>query len=59
MTTTYKPGQPIWCAGCGHYGVQGALKYALNALDISAHETMLLAGIGCSGTMQNNLGTYG
>ena len=59
MTTTYKPGQPIWCAGCGHYGVQGALKYALKALDIPAHDTMLLAGIGCSGTMQNNLGTYG
>lgn len=59
MTTTYKPGQPIWCAGCGHYGVQGALKHALKALDIAPHETMLLAGIGCSGTMQNNLGTYG
>lgn len=59
MTTTYKPGQPIWCAGCGHYGVQGALKHALKVLNIPAHETMLLSGIGCSGTMQNNLGTYG
>ncbi|MCF8473981.1 MAG: hypothetical protein K9G26_04725 [Emcibacter sp.] len=59
MTTTYRPGQPIWCSGCGHYGVQGALKYALTALNISACDTMILSGIGCSGTMQNNLGTYG
>lgn len=57
--TTYQPGQPIWCAGCGHFGVQGSLKYALKELDIASHDIMLLAGIGCSGTMQNNLGTYG
>lgn len=59
MTTTYKPGQPIWCSGCGHFGVQGALEHSLRKLNIEPHETMLLAGIGCSGTMQNNLGTYG
>lgn len=59
MTTTYEPGQPIWCAGCGHFGVQGALTQALKALEIPPHETIILAGIGCSGTMQNNLGTYG
>ena len=57
--TTYTPGQPIWCAGCGHYGVQGALKHALKSLEMKPHEIMLHAGIGCSGTMQNNLGTYG
>ncbi len=59
MTKSYKPGQPIWCAGCGHFGVQGALNHALKALKIPSHETMILAGIGCSGTVQNNLGTYG
>lgn len=59
MTKSYKPGQPIWCAGCGHFGVQGALNSALKALGIPPHETMVLAGIGCSGTIQNNLGTYG
>lgn len=59
MTATYHTGDPIWCAGCGHYGVQGALAHALNQLNIPVHETFILAGIGCSGTVQNNLGTYG
>ena len=59
MTSTYHTGDPIWCAGCGHYGVQGALAHALNELRIPVHETFILAGIGCSGTVQNNLGTYG
>ena len=59
MTETYTPSQPIWCAGCGHYGVQGALAGALSKLGIAAHETMLLTGIGCSGSVQNNIETYG
>ncbi|MCZ7532723.1 MAG: thiamine pyrophosphate-dependent enzyme [Acidimicrobiia bacterium] len=59
MTTTYRPADPIWCAGCGHFGVQTALSEALADLDISKEEILLLAGIGCSGTIQNNLGTYG
>lgn len=59
MTKSYQPNQPIWCAGCGHFGVQGALNHALKALEIPPHETMILAGIGCSGSIQNNLGTYG
>ena len=59
MTETYPPAAPIWCAGCGHYGVQAVMLGALRALDIPAHEVIVLAGIGCSGTIQNNLGTYG
>lgn len=59
MTEIYHTGDPIWCAGCGHFGVQGALAHALEQLAIPTHETLLLAGIGCSGTVQNNLGTYG
>jgi 2-oxoglutarate ferredoxin oxidoreductase subunit beta len=56
---TYDPAYPIWCAGCGHYGVQSALSASLDSLEIPKHEVMILAGIGCSGTIQNNLGTYG
>lgn len=59
MTKTYQTGQPIWCAGCGHFGVQGAIKHALKAAGIELHETLVLAGIGCSGTVQNNIGAYG
>jgi len=59
MTATYTPSHPIWCAGCGHFGVQAAMTGALAALDVPSHEVMVLAGIGCSGTVQNNMGTYG
>ncbi|RLE15589.1 MAG: 2-oxoacid ferredoxin oxidoreductase [Actinobacteria bacterium] len=59
MTDTYRPAEPIWCAGCGHFGVEGALLLALSDLSIPKEETLVLAGIGCSGTIQNNLGTYG
>ena len=58
-TATYPPAIPIWCAGCGHFGVQAAMSAALAELEVPAHETIILAGIGCSGTVQNNLGTYG
>jgi len=59
VTETYTPAPPIWCAGCGHFGVQAVMQGALAELGIRAHEVMVLAGIGCSGTIQNNLGTYG
>ncbi len=59
MTKTYKPAEPIWCAGCGDFGVQGALERSLIDLNIAKHDVMILAGIGCSGTLQNNVGTYG
>lgn len=56
---TYEPPHPIWCAGCGHFGALNALQASLRDLEIPAHETLILAGIGCSGTIQNYLGTYG
>ncbi len=59
MTMTYPPATPVWCAGCGHFGVQGALEAALDRLEIPAHETAVIAGIGCSGSIQNNMGRYG
>ena len=59
MTTTYTPRPPIWCAGCGHFGVQAALTTALRAARLPLEQVLILAGIGCSGTIQNNLGTYG
>jgi len=59
MTVTFKPGSPIWCSGCGHFGVEAALKQSLKNLSIEPHEAMVLAGIGCSGTIQNYIGCYG
>ena len=59
MTVTFNPSHPIWCAGCGHFGVKNAMVNALEKLEIPAHETMVLAGIGCSVTVQNNISAYG
>ena len=59
MTKTYTPAEPIWCAGCGHFGVQGAIEGAIAQLAIPKHDIIIMAGIGCSGTLQNNVGTYG
>ncbi len=59
MTQTYATGHPIWCAGCGHFGVQGAIQHAMKTAGVELHETLVLAGIGCSGTVQNNIGAYG
>ena len=59
MTKTYQTGHPIWCAGCGHFGVQSALQDALKQSGVELHDTLVLAGIGCSGTVQNNIGAYG
>jgi 2-oxoglutarate ferredoxin oxidoreductase subunit beta len=59
MTKTFTPARPIWCAGCGDFGVQQALENAMKELNIEAHDTLVIAGIGCSGSLQNNLRCYG
>jgi len=59
MTETFTPSRPIWCAGCGDFGVLTALENALEQLNIPAHKAMIIAGIGCSGSLQNNLPCYG
>lgn len=59
MTRTFDFTNTIWCAGCGHFGVRNALVAGLTRMEIPAHETMVLAGIGCSGTLQNNVRAYG
>ena len=59
MTKTYTPSRPIWCAGCGDFGVLEALVTALEELEVPSHNRMIVAGIGCSGSLQNNLSCFG
>ncbi len=59
MTQTFPTTEPIWCAGCGHFGVLRALDSAFDRLSVSRHESMVFAGIGCSGTIQNHVKSYG
>ena len=48
MTVPYLPDPPIWCAGCGHFGVQGAIAGALGELCVADSDVIVLAGIVCS-----------
>ena len=59
MTKTFTPSRPIWCAGCGDFGVLHALIGGFEELGVPEHERFVVAGIGCSGTLQNNLSCYG
>ena len=59
MTKTFTPSRPIWCAGCGDFGVLHALIGGFEELGIPEHERFVVAGIGFSGTLQNNLSCYG
>ncbi len=53
MVQNYKPVQPIWCPGCGDFGVLAAVKRAAAGLSIPTHEFVLVGGIGCSGSIHN------
>tara|TARA_B100002049_G_scaffold20636_1_gene13930 strand:+ start:86 stop:949 length:864 start_codon:yes stop_codon:yes gene_type:complete len=59
MTETFTPTRPIWCAGCGDFGVLEALTQGLDQLAVPAYQRMIIAGIGCSGSLQNYLSCYG
>ena len=55
MTQSAKPVPPIWCPGCGDFGVLAAVKKAAVNLKIPIHDLVLVGGIGCSGSIHNFL----
>ena len=56
---TFPIKDPIWCAGCGHFSVLNALDSSLRRLGIEGKDALIVAGIGCSGTIQNHVQAYG
>lgn len=52
------PIKPVWCPGCGDYGVLGALQRALADLEIPPHNIVSVSGIGCSGRFSHYMNTY-
>ena len=50
---------PIWCPGCGDYGILEALKRALAELGIPNEDVVVVSGIGCSSQLPHFLKTYG
>jgi len=43
--------KPIWCPGCGDYGIVNSVQKALVTLDIAPENIVAVSGIGCSGRM--------
>ena len=56
----YKSGdKPIWCPGCGDFGVLSATYKALAALQLPKHQVVVVAGIGCSSRTPYFMSTFG
>ncbi len=51
--------KPIWCPGCGHFGVQAALFRALAQLDLPPEQVAIISGIGCSSRLPAYTECYG
>ena len=52
--------KPVWCPGCGAYGVLNALiQRVLPDIGVSPHETFMVSGIGCSSRIPAYVNTYG
>lgn len=43
--------QPVWCPGCGDFGVLSAIYRAIVQMDLDLKNTVIVSGIGCSGRL--------
>jgi len=51
--------KPIWCPGCGDFGVLQAIYRALSAIGRPPHEIAFISGIGCSSRIPGYTTAYG
>jgi hypothetical protein len=50
---------PVWCPGCGDYGVLSSPEHALAAHGRPPHDVVLVSGIGCSSRLPAYTTCYG
>ncbi len=50
---------PIWCPGCGDFGVLDSLYKSLAGLDVDPKDLVVVSGIGCSGRTSGFVKSYG
>ena len=50
---------PIWCPGCGDFGVLSSLYQALAHLKVDPKDLVVVSGIGCSGRTPGFVKSYG
>jgi 2-oxoglutarate ferredoxin oxidoreductase subunit beta len=51
--------KPIWCPGCGDYGVVSAIYRALARIGRAPHDIAFVSGIGCSSRIPGYTTAYG
>lgn len=51
--------KPVWCPGCGDFGVVNALYKTMADLQLPRHETAVVSGIGCSSRLPGYVNAYG
>jgi 2-oxoglutarate ferredoxin oxidoreductase subunit beta len=51
--------KPIWCPGCGDFGVLAAAYRAFAELELDPDKTVVVSGIGCSSRFPGFVTTYG
>ncbi len=50
---------PVWCPGCGYYGILGALVESFSDLQLPTKDLALVSGIGCSSRLPYFVKAYG
>lgn len=48
-----------WCPGCGNFGIQGALKEALEEKGLSPSDVLIVSGIGQAAKMPHYVNSHG
>jgi len=51
--------KPVWCPGCGDYGVVNAIYKSMAELGLERHNTAVISGIGCSSRLPGYINAYG
>jgi 2-oxoglutarate ferredoxin oxidoreductase subunit beta len=51
--------KPIWCPGCGDYGVLSSVMRTIIDLKLDPSHVAVISGIGCSGRFPAFINTYG
>jgi 2-oxoglutarate/2-oxoacid ferredoxin oxidoreductase subunit beta len=51
--------KPVWCPGCGDFGVVASVYKAFAELQLPPWETVVVSGIGCSSRLPGYVATYG
>lgn len=51
--------KPVWCPGCGNFGVLNALTLAFASLALKPEQYVIVSGIGCSSRMPGYVHGYG